>query len=36
MIDIPDAPYIREAEQRGTDYVYEYLAGTTEFNAKEN
>lgn len=22
---IPDAPWIREAEERGTDYMYEYL-----------
>ena len=27
MIDIPDAPYIREAEQRGCDYMYEYVYG---------
>ena len=24
---IPDAPYIREAEQRGTDYMYDWVFG---------
>ena len=24
MIDIPDAPYIRQAEKRGTDYTTEW------------
>ena len=27
MIQIPDAPYIREAETYGTDYVEEWLYG---------
>ena len=24
---IPDAPWIREAERRGTDYMYEWIWG---------
>lgn len=28
MSEIPDAPYIREACRRGTDYMYEYVFGT--------
>lgn len=27
MNDIPDAPYIRECERCGTDYVYSWLLG---------
>lgn len=27
---IPDAPWIREAEARGTDYIYEYVYGPEE------
>lgn len=27
---IPDAPWIREAEARGTDYMYEYVYGSEE------
>ena len=27
---IPDAPWIREAERRGTDYMYEFLGLTAE------
>ena len=27
MMHVPDAPYIREAERRGTDYMYEYVYG---------
>lgn len=27
MSNIPDAPYIREAENRGTDFMYEYVYG---------
>ena len=30
MCNIPDAPYIREAEARGTDYVYEWVYGSNE------
>ena len=29
-MDIPDAPWIREAETDGTDYMYEYLYGEEE------
>lgn len=24
-MNIPDAPWVRETEARGTDYMYEYL-----------
>ena len=27
MMDIPDAPWIREAECRGMDYVHDWLYG---------
>ena len=27
---IPDAPYIREAERRGTDYMYEWVYGSSD------
>lgn len=27
MMQIPDAPWIREAERRGTDYMYEFIFG---------
>jgi hypothetical protein len=27
---VPDAPWIREAERRGTDYMYEFLGLTEE------
>ena len=27
---IPDAPWIREAERRGTDYMYEFLGFSLE------
>lgn len=30
MSEIPDAPYIREACRRGTDYMYEYIYGCTD------
>ena len=29
-MNIPDAPWIREAEARGTDYVEDWLWGTEE------
>ena len=29
MMQIPDAPYIREAEARGTDYMYEWAYGAS-------
>ena len=27
MVSIPDAPYIRDAERYGTDYMYSYVYG---------
>lgn len=30
MMQIPDAPYIREAEARGTDYMYDWVYGQYE------
>lgn len=30
MIQIPDAPWIREAEYRGTDYMYDWVYGAYE------
>ena len=30
MVSIPDAPYIQEAEARGTDYVDEWIWGSEE------
>lgn len=29
-MNIPDAPWIQEAETYGTDYMYEYLYGDEE------
>ena len=30
MWGIPDAPWIREAERRGTDYMYDFIYGRYE------
>ena len=30
MIQIPDAPYIREAETYGTDSMYDFVFGNDE------
>jgi len=30
MVSIPDAPWIQEAESRGTDYVEDWLYGEEE------
>lgn len=27
MVSVPDAPYIRDAERYGTDYMYSYVYG---------
>lgn len=27
MVSVPDAPYIRDAERYGTDYMYSYTYG---------
>ena len=36
MMLIPDAPYIREAEARGTDYMYEWMYGRYEDDEDED
>ncbi len=33
---IPDAPYIREAELRGTDYMYEWVYGSQDEESEED
>ena len=35
-MNIPDAPWIRETEARGTDYVEEWLYGEDEDEVNED
>jgi len=36
MVSIPDAPWIQEAESRGTDYVEEWLGYDSEEEEDED
>lgn len=36
MNNIPDAPYIREAESRGTDYMYDFVFGRIQDDEDED